>query len=146
VAIIAGDAAFEEGMMMRQAELPPLVEMTLKTDLRRFAGIDYSVGIAAGLGVDAAGAVATFATDIQGIGPPGHQAGMGRGGKETANLLVARGTLLRADECGPGNSRGHDDLPIHGGAREAQQHERAANATHKEARAPGAQGVKEYLL
>ena len=61
MAIAAGDPALEYRVMMRQAKLAAFVQVALETDLGRFAGVNDSMGIATGLGVQAARAMTTFA-------------------------------------------------------------------------------------
>jgi len=83
---------------MRQMELATLVQVTGKTDLRRFARIDDGVARAAGLIVNTAGTVAGFTAHIESVGAFRHQLGVRSGRKVPANIFVALGARMRSDK------------------------------------------------
>ena len=93
---------------MRQLELRLLFEMALKANLRRFFWVENRVMGAAGLIVNAAGAVARFAADVFRVRPLGFQAHVGRGLEITYDLRMTFGAGLRADEFRAGNLRRGD--------------------------------------
>ena len=88
MAIGAGHFAFDDRMAMRQIEFPTLVEMALKTYIRRFTGIDNGVVFAAGLIMDAARSMARFTTHLSSGSDWSHQPRMRRRGKIFCNILV----------------------------------------------------------
>ena len=105
VAIAATDFSFQHRMMVRQIEFTPFVQMTLEAGLWRFARIDDRVMGTAGFGVEAAGPVARFAADVDGVVTRRFQFGMGRGGKALRDILVALSAIFRAHVACPGNLR-----------------------------------------
>lgn len=66
VAIHAIHVAFDDRMMLRQVKFRLYVQMTLKTGLRFFTGVDDEAGLAAGMDMLAARAVAGLATALAG--------------------------------------------------------------------------------
>ena len=100
VAVAAAQLAFQHGMMKRQVELAALVQVTIKTDLRRAVRIDDVPSTAARFDVDAAGAVTRFAADLDRVGPFGPQVGVRRGFEWFGDRLVALRARVGADELG----------------------------------------------
>ena len=105
VTVGATHFAFNDGMSVRQVEFAPLVQVTGKADLRRFAGVDDGVPRAAALIMNAARAVAGFAAHVEGVCAFGHQLGM-RGSWEVAiDVFVTLGARMRPDKLSAGNFR-----------------------------------------
>ena len=116
VAAPATDLAFEHRVMVRQTELPALVQMALKAGFRRFARVDDGVARPARLIVNAAGTVAGLATRVLGVVSRRLQPHV-RGGFEIArNRFVALRTGLRTDELGAGDVRRRHDSAVDRGA------------------------------
>lgn len=129
--------------MMRQAKLAAFVQVALETDLGRFAGVNDSMGIATGLGVQAARAMTTFAAHVDGIGSPRHQARM-RGRREKAcDLLMAGGALGGAHKGGAGNVRRHDQRLIERAAGNHRPDQYQQGAAENECEPAAARGQLE---
>lgn len=114
--IAATDLSLKDRVMRWQVELGPLVQVTLKTCLRRFAGIDDGVGGAARLIVKAAGAVTRFTADIFGVVARSLQTMVARRLEVAVNLLVTLLARFRAGIGRPGNLRWRHFHPVYAGA------------------------------
>ena len=138
VAVPTTHLAFDNGMVRRQIEFSPLMQVTLKTGFRRFAGIEDGVGRAAGFNVQAAGPVTGFAPDVPGIVPGRFQMIMGRGVEAAVDVLMALLARLRADISGAGNLRRREKAAGDGAAgNHHRRHERhAENQTRLAAMRP----------
>lgn len=121
VAIHAIHVAFEDGMMLRQIKFGVDIQMTLKTGLGIFAGVDDEFRRAAGPDVFAAGTVAGFATALAGQGGVFKMQPRVRAHRKfTGDVRVAIGAGFVADEMCAGNFQRRDDS----GGRGAGNHER----------------------
>ena len=98
VAIRTAHLALKEGMMRRQVELGPLVQMACETGLGRFARVDDGPGCSARFHVQTAGAVARFATDVLGVIAGCLQTSMARGAKVLIDIFMAGFACFRTDE------------------------------------------------
>ena len=114
--VAATDLALQDRMMGWQAELSPLVQVTLKTSFRRFAGIDDGVGSAAGFIVKASGTVTRFTADIFCIVARGFQMIVGRGLEIGVNLLMTLRARFRASISRSGNLWRRHFHPVYAGA------------------------------
>lgn len=128
--------ARQHGMTVRKLELPPFVEMALKTGFRRLArinNVDLRHGIppATGLDVLAARTMAGLATHSLGILAFGHQAGMSRRFEVFHSFLVARGARLGADKRRAGNLRRRHGQPIDGHARNDHDSDQHGGEKHQ---------------
>ena len=101
-------SSFEHRMAVGQAELRALVEMTLETNFRRFERIDDSVA-RAGLRMQAARAMARFATDVLRVDSLRLQSRMRRRFEIARDLGMTFFAALGAGECGTGNLWRHHD-------------------------------------
>ena len=107
--IRATHLALFERMMIRQAEISALLQVTLKAGFRIAPRINDGARLPAGLVVDAARAMAGFAAHLAGIFAFGQQSRVVRRVEFFGNFLMALHAAFRADECGPGNLwRGND--------------------------------------
>jgi hypothetical protein len=131
MAIIAMDLPFKDRMMMGQAELPLLVQVTLETGFGRFVRIDDSAARAAGLIVDAPWSVARLAADIRGVVSRRLESCVCRGLEIPDNLIVALGAGLRPHEFGAGNGRRRHHGAVDRGAGDTR-HRRRHDAGHHE--------------
>lgn len=128
VRVMAGGAiepAFLERVVVLQTEFRFLVEVTLETVGRIFAGEDEFAFAAAGIHVQAAGAVTGFAAEAGHFvfldGFPELDAGV-LGEFEVLNFfLVADGALIHADVLGAGNHRWGNDDAFDRGAGDGQR-------------------------
>ena len=100
VAVPATHLAFEHRMMVRQVELPALVQMALEAGFGRFARVDDGVARAARLIVNAAGTVARLAPDVLGVVARRLESRVGGGLEIPDDLIVALGAGLRPHEFG----------------------------------------------
>jgi hypothetical protein len=127
MAITAGHLAGEHRVGVRQGEFTALVEMALEAGLRRAVRVHDIVAPAAGLGVQRAGSVTGFATDVLGIAALGHEFGVRRIVELGGDLLVTLGAFGRADEGGAGDTGWRDHGPVdHHAAHEEQAPDRGA--------------------
>jgi hypothetical protein len=101
--------AFEDGMMVRQIELAPLVQMAVEAGFRGFPRIDYRGTRSPRLVMDAARAMARFTAHVEGVGAGRSEFGVRRSGEVTRNILVALSAALRADELGAWDCGRRDD-------------------------------------
>jgi len=151
MAIDTTQMAFGNGVMTRQAELPTHISMTLKTKIvrcpRRRVGqpgtetisrqasrgrAEGRLDLAAGVGVQAAGAVAGFATNIERIGSPGHQPGVVGGGEFLVEFIVALFAFLGADVFGARNIRQSDYGAVNTGTGNGKHDESRHQASESE--------------
>jgi hypothetical protein len=105
VAIGTRHLAFQDGMTIRQIELPSLIEMALKTDFRRFSRINDRVVSAARLIVAAASTVTGFAPDLMGMNAIRLDLRMSCGFEVARDSRMALLAALGPSECGAGNLR-----------------------------------------
>ena len=98
VAIAAAHLAGQHGMAVGQAELGLLVQMALEAGFCGFLGIDDGSLAAAGGDVLAAGAVAGFATHVDGILALGLEFRVVRRAEVADEFFMAGGAFLGADE------------------------------------------------
>ena len=143
MALSAREPAFGNGMMTGQLKLSAHVHMTLEADgfsrTRRLNGKSGAVavgygtagrkavrglGLATGIGVKAAWAVAGFATGIEGVGAFGNQTGLVRGREIAVNFFVALLAFFGADVLGAGHIGQHHHRTIHGAAGDACHQEK----------------------
>jgi hypothetical protein len=120
MAIGTSDFAFEDGMMMRQLELRPDLEVTLKASLWIFVRINDRACAAAGGNVFTTRAVTGFASRVLGVIARRLQSGV-RGSAEIAgDIFVAGLARFRPDECCTRNARRCEQgaITFKGGARE----------------------------
>ena len=108
-------------MRVWQRKLAAFVQMALEAGFRIARGIDDIVHPAAYVGVNAAGAMAGFATHVLRIVPAGHQLCVGRVLEPAGDILVALRAFLGADEFRAGNLRRHEHRSIHHHAGDEQQ-------------------------
>ena len=113
VATAATHLPVQHRVAVGQLELSALVQVALEADFGRLPGIDDRVMRPAGLIVNAARAVARFASNLRGIRPMSLQPCMRRGSKTLRDVLVALRAACRADKRCPRNLRWRDDLPHH---------------------------------
>ncbi len=131
MALPAAQVAFNDLMMLRQAEFGVNVEVTLKTRRRVRSGVDDEPGAAAGFDVFAAGTVAGFAA---GFADPGRivkmNPGMRAGGKfaDQVGVTIQAGPV--ADKMGAGNFQRHDDGARGGGTRNQADHQPGGRQGH----------------
>jgi hypothetical protein len=98
MAIRATHFAFQHGMMMRQLELCPYLQVTLETSFRRFTRIYNRASAAAGFNVQTARAVARLTAHVLCVLSFGLQSRVRRGAKVAHDLFVAGFAFLRANE------------------------------------------------
>lgn len=147
VTVSATHLALEHGMMVRQAELPALVEVALKTGLRRFARVDDGVTGAARLIVKAPRTVAGFAARVLGVVSRRFQSGVCGGLEIARNRLVTLRTSLRADEFRAGDIWRRQDGPIDRGAgnRHSRCRHDSGNRKYSPARGGSLPGIAVLL-
>lgn len=116
VAIAATDLSLQNRMVVGQVELASLVQMTLKTGLRRFFRIDDRVVPTAALIVYAAWAVAGFATQVDRIRSFGLKLRVRRGGEILGDVSVTFLTAFRPGKLRARDCRRSHDRPLHGRA------------------------------
>jgi len=121
VTVAATDLAGQHRMAVRQAELTALVEVALEAGFRRFLRIDDRAGAAAGLYMQAAGALTVLAAGVQGACAVCDQARMGRRGKVVDDVGMALGAFLGPDVFGARNLRRSDDAAVSGDAGNYQE-------------------------
>jgi hypothetical protein len=130
MALGAIDMVFEQGMVLGQMKLGLDWPMAFETGAGIFAGVDNESAAAAATGdVQTSGSVAGFATGLPGgarVVQP--DAGMGAGGENAANIGVAFGAGLIADEGRAGNVRGRDQGGGRGRTRVQQQSKTSGEA------------------
>ncbi len=85
----AGDLAFFQRMVIRKAELATLLQMALEAGFRIFLGINDCVMRAAGLIVNAAGAVTGLTAHIESVAALGKHSRVVSGLEVFGNFLVA---------------------------------------------------------
>ena len=113
VALHAIHPSFDNRMMLRQMKLAFNVQVTLETGSRILPGIDDESGLAAGLDVFAAGAVAGFATRSARQGVPARISARmwtGREGGDNGGMAVH--ARLVPHQMGAGNGEGDNDRPV----------------------------------
>ena len=130
VAIAAADAAFWNGVMEREIKLAALVEVAIKANLRGAARVDDVAPPAPSIDVDAAGTVARFATDFEGIGPFGAQEGVIGGFEWLGDGLVTLGAGFGSDKLCSRNL-GRDDQSLFG-AHAGDEHQAGEQAGQSE--------------
>ena len=116
VAIAAMDLPFKERVMMREVELPLLVQVTLETGFGRFVRIHNGAARAAGLIVNAAWSVARLAANVRGVGARRFESRVCRGLEIPDDLIVALGAGLRSHEFGARYIRWRQHGPADRGA------------------------------
>jgi hypothetical protein len=116
VAIGARDFALEDRMVIGEVELATFIEVTGETDFGGFFWIDDGMSGAARLIMDAAGAMAGFATHLGSVRTFGLEAGMNGGGEILGDIGMTFGAAFGAHESRAGNFRWHHDGAIEGGA------------------------------
>ena len=112
--ICAAHFAFEDGMMVGQIELAPLVQMAVEAGFRRFLRINYRGSRPPRLVMDAARAMTRFTAHVEGVGPACSEFGVRRSGEIARDILVALSAAFRADELGAGDLGWRDDRPGEG--------------------------------
>jgi hypothetical protein len=91
MAIGAGQVSFRHRMPMGQTEGTAHIEVTGEADVGGFEGIDDERGVAAGLNMKITRAMTGLASDVDGVGALGLQAGVTGGGKIANKLVMAVG-------------------------------------------------------
>ena len=135
MAVAATHLAFEHRMMVRQVELSALVQMALKTGLRRFARVDDGVARATRLIVQAARPVAGLAARVLGVVARRLQSSVCGGLENLDDLLVTLRAGLRPDEFGAGNVRRRQHRAVDRGAGDGGYRGRHNTANHKQSSA-----------
>ena len=145
--------AFRHGMMIRQIELTPDIQMALITDRldrpgvlqRQTRPLPHRLGssrgeakgrfdVAARIGMQTTGAVTGFATGAQGIFPLGNQPGVIRGFEIAADFLVTLFAFARPDVFRARHIRQRHGSPADAAARNhGQQNEPDADGAYKSA-------------
>jgi len=108
MAVTAIQSIVSDGVMTGLKELGPGIQVAIQADGHVLAWIQ-DLGDFAGIGVEAAGAVAGFATDGQGVIAVGLEARMIGGAKGGDQLLVTIGAHGRAHILGTGDVRRGND-------------------------------------
>ena len=121
VTIAASHVAFRDGMMKRQVELAPLVEVTIKADLGRTIWIDDVVAPASSVRVDTARSMARFTAHLNGIRPFGHEVRVRGRRKWLGDLLVTISARRRTDKRRPLDMRRRNQRPAGVHARNQRQ-------------------------
>lgn len=104
VAITATDLALLDWVVRGEAESALHFKMALEATLRGFAWVDDGSAGAAGFGVETAGAVARFASDIDGVGALGLQSCVRGGGEILGDGLMALDAVVGAHVGGSGDA------------------------------------------
>ena len=131
----AGDLAFEDWMMSREIEFRPLVEVALEANFGRLAWVDDRVRGATGFFVNAAAAMASFASNLDGIVPIRLQSVMGGGIELRHFFLMTFPAIVHADERGAWNFWRDDrcsrraDASHKQGSRDAADQDQQSNGT-----------------
>jgi hypothetical protein len=118
MAVGTGQVAFRHRMMMGQVEGTAHIEVTGETDVGGFEGIDDERGVAAGLDMKIARAMAGLAPDVDGVDPLGLQSGVTGGGKVTDEFVMTIGAGAGPDIRGARNRRRCHDRACERGAGE----------------------------
>jgi hypothetical protein len=118
MAIGAGEPTFGDGVVVREIERAADVEVAGEAGVGGFQWIKDKRDIAAGLAVEAAGAVTRFAADIDGVIAFGLKSSVGGGGEVTDERIVAFGAGVGADVGGAGDGWGRHDSMSEGAARD----------------------------
>lgn len=116
VTVAATHFAIADGMRVGQLEAAFHFEVAGEANLRVAVRVNDGIACAAGLGVETARAVATFATDVLRVGTVGHQACVRGGGEVFVYIGVAFGATFRADEFRAGNIGWHYNHAVDGDA------------------------------
>ncbi len=101
------------GMRMRQRKLAALIQVTLEASARILGRVDYIIDAAARFGVDAAGTVTGFATDVLGRLPCGNELCMRGVMESVGDGFVTLGAVFRTNEIRPRDTGWRDDGTIH---------------------------------
>ena len=100
MAIAAGHFVVQHGMRVGQVELASLVEVAIEADFGGTIRIDDGMARAAGLVVDAAGAVTGFAAHVHRVWTAHLEFGVSRSRKIARDVFVTFRARLRAYELG----------------------------------------------
>lgn len=112
MAIDAAHLSFHHWMVMRQLKFCPYFQVALETGVGRFPRINDLARLAAGLDVQTAGTVASFASHLLGVFSFGQKSRV-RGCPEIAGDLVVTGIAgIRTDELRAGNTRRRDNCAV----------------------------------
>ena len=132
--------------MVRQVELPALVQVTLEAGFRRFARIDNGVMRAAGLIVNASGAVARLAPDVFGVVARRLQSRVCGGFEIAGNVFMALRARVRADECRSRDARWRHDRAMHRGTGNRDGGEERDNQARDQAPSMGSNPSQEFFV
>lgn len=107
--VAAAHVPLAHGMVAGQVETAFHIQVALEADLGRGLGVDDRAAGAPRFGVQAAGAVAAFAADIQAVLAFGHQPRMRGGMKAFVDVVMAFGATLRSHKLRARNRRRHQN-------------------------------------
>ncbi len=116
VVTIGAGQMLRDRMMMRQIECAADIQVTLKTNIRRFFRIDDERDVPARFTMQAPRSVARFAACLERIGTGCHQPGMARGPEILDQPLMTFSASSGSDEGGTRYGRRRHDCPREGAA------------------------------